>query len=88
MRRALALLALVVVAGPVLTAAGSPGSAQQTVQVSVEVVRPCSITTQTGGANVICGGGLASPRPTLVLNDPAPVVTAGDGASATLTVEF
>ncbi len=86
MRRASALSALLVMLGVPALAAG-PTTADVTVNVSVEVVRPCSVATTGSQASVRCGAtlpGAVSPDS----NAPAPVVDPATSADPHTTVQF
>jgi hypothetical protein len=89
MRGLLAIPVLVALGGSSAIAAGPSGSAQQTIAVSVEVVRSCTVDAQGGSATVTCGlQGLAS-QPSFQSNAPKPFVTeAGQSADSTATVQF
>lgn len=74
--------------------AGAPASADGTLQVSVQVVRSCTVASGVAGASVDCGArassiarpGAAS-QPAPHVSNPAPTPT--DSASArVVTIEF
>jgi hypothetical protein len=74
--------------------AGSPGSASDTVQVSVEVVRSCRVSAAGSTATVDCGARLGSadrqgarhqPAPRVITDSPDPSTSTAD---ATVTIVF
>jgi hypothetical protein len=88
MRGLLLIPMLVALGGMSVRAEGPSDSAQQTMTVSVEVVRPCSIDSHGGTASVKCGQRLAS-QMTLQPNTPEPLVTeSAQGADSMVTVQF
>jgi hypothetical protein len=88
MRGLLAIPVLVLTGGVCLRAEGPSGSAQQTMTVSVEVVRPCAIDSHGGSASVNCGQRLASQN-RLQSNTPKPLITkSAESANSTVTVQF
>ena len=88
MRGLLAISVLVLIGGVSTRAEGPSSSAQQTMTVSVEVVRPCAIDSHGGSASVNCGQRLASQnRPQS--NTPKPLITEStESADSTVTVQF
>ncbi len=88
MRGFLAIPVLVLIGSVSARAEGPSSSAQQTMTVSVEVVRPCAIDSHGGSASVDCGQRLASQTP-LQANAPKPLVTdSAQSADSTVTVQF
>ena len=88
MRGLLAIPVLVLIGGVSARAEGPSGSAQQTMTVSVEVVRPCAIDAHGGSATVDCGQRLAS-RTAFPPDAPKPLVTeSAQSADSTVTVQF
>ena len=88
MRGLLAISVLVLIGGVSTRAEGPSSSAQQTMTVSVEVVRPCAIDSHGGSASVNCGQRLASQN-RLQSNTPKPLITeSAESADSTVTVQF
>ena len=88
MRGLLVIPVLVLIGGVSAGAQAPSGSAQQTMTVSVEVVRPCAIDAHGGSATVDCGQRLV-PQTTLDPKAPKPLVTdAAQSADSTVTVQF
>jgi len=88
MRGLLVIPVLVLIGGVAAHAEGPSGSAQQTMTVSVEVVRPCAIDSHGGSASVDCGKRLA-PQSSPHATAPKPLVTeAAQSADSTVTVQF
>jgi hypothetical protein len=86
--RGLLVLPMLVLIAVSARAEGPSGSAQQTMTVSVEVVRPCAIDSHGGTAAVSCGQRLGS-QATLQSTAPKPLVTeAAQSADSTVTVQF
>jgi hypothetical protein len=89
MRGLLAIPVLVVLGGASAMAEGPSGSAEQTMTVSVEVVRPCAIDSKSGSATVSCGQPFASQQTSRPSDAPAPLVTgSAQSADSTVTVQF
>jgi len=88
MRRLLALTSFVTLLAVPALAAGQPGSVDTSLQVSVQVVRSCSISSQDGHGAVRCGfpslSRAADPKA------PPPHVTqpASDSPAGVLAIEF
>ena len=88
MRGLLVIPVLVLIGGVSARAEGPSGSAQQTMTVSVEVVRPCAIDSHGGSASVDCGTRLAT-QSSPYAKAPKPLVTeAAQSADSTVTVQF
>jgi hypothetical protein len=88
MRRLVALPALVFATGVSLCAQSPSGSAQHTITVSVQVVRPCAIDAHGGSASVNCGQPLAS-QTSSQASAPQPIVTeSARSADSAVTVQF
>jgi len=88
MRGLLAIPVLALIGGVSMRAEGPSGSAQQTMTVSVEVVRPCAIDSHGGSASVNCGQRLASQN-RLPSTTPKPLITeSAQGPDSTVTVQF
>ena len=88
MRGLLAIPVLVLIGRVSARAEGPSGSAQQTMTVSVEVVRPCAIDSHGGSTSVNCGQRLAS-QTALQPNAPKPLVTeSAQSADSAVTVQF
>lgn len=86
--RGLLALSIAVVLGAAAHAQGPSASAQQTMTVSVEVVRPCAIDAHGGSATVSCGHPIAT-QTSLQSNAPKPIVTeSAQSTDPTVTVEF
>lgn len=88
MRSLVAIPALVLMGAASAFAEGPSPSAQQTMAVSVDVVRPCAIDAHGGSASVSCGqrpASQTSPQSTA----PKPLVTeSAQSADSTVTVQF
>ena len=83
----LAIPTLVILAASSAWAEGPSTSAQQSMTVSVEVVRPCAIDSSGGSAHVTCGtpASQMAPQP----DAPKPLVTeSAQGADSGVTVQF
>jgi hypothetical protein len=87
MRRASALSALLVMLSVPAFAAGPSATADATVKVSVEVVRPCSVATTEGQAAVRCGSTLSGAAASNS-NAPAPIVSPATSVDPHTTVQF
>lgn len=86
MRAILAIPVLVALAGSSALAEGPSTSAQQSMTVSVEVVRPCAIDSHGGSASVTCGTAASqlAPQP----DAPKPLVTESAQTDSPVTVQF
>jgi hypothetical protein len=88
MRALLAISVLLVFGGVTARADGPSASAQQTMTVSVEVVRPCAIDSHGGSASVNCAQQFAS-QTALQSNAPKPLVTeSAQSTDSAVTVQF
>jgi hypothetical protein len=88
MRGLLVIPVLVLIGAVSARAEGPSGSAQQSMTVSVEVVRPCAIDSHGGSASVNCGQPLSS-QDRLQSSTPKPLVTeSAQSADSTVTVQF